>query len=108
LGEAMVTSTSTRLFTKASIWPAYERLNARAKHLRGWSDCYGFTLVATGRADAIVEPVMAIWDSAAAQSIIEEAGGRLTDFAGTDTIHASTCVASNGVIHAELLDAIKG
>jgi histidinol phosphatase-like enzyme (inositol monophosphatase family) len=108
LGDAMVTTTSTGQFSKASMWPAWERINASSRHSRGWSDCYGFTLVATGRADAIVEPIMALWDSAAAQAIIEEAGGRLTDFAGNDTVHAPTCVASNGLLHDELLRVIRG
>jgi histidinol phosphatase-like enzyme (inositol monophosphatase family) len=108
LGDAMVTTTSTGQFTKASMWPAWERINVSSRHTRGWSDCYGFTLVATGRADAIVEPIMALWDSAAAQAIIEEAGGVLTDFSGKPTVHAPTCVASNGLVHEELLRVIRG
>jgi histidinol phosphatase-like enzyme (inositol monophosphatase family) len=72
-------------------------------HLRTWGDGYGYALVATGRADAMVDPEVAVYDVAAMPVIMAEAGGRFTDVAGrTGATHGSG-VASNGRIHDGLL-----
>ena len=59
--------------------------------------------VACGRADAYIGPHLNAWDIAAGKIIIEEACGRLTDFAGTDSLETGNCVASNGLLHGEIL-----
>lgn len=80
----------------------------RARMVRTWGDCYGHALVATGRAEAMVEPVMHVWDCAALQPILEEAGGRCTDWSGAATIHSGNLIGSNGRVHGELLGLIAG
>lgn len=70
---------------------------------RGWSDGYGYLLVAAGRAEVALDPEMSLWDVAALKPIIEEAGGRFTNFAGGTSIHSTTALASNGHVHDELL-----
>jgi histidinol phosphatase-like enzyme (inositol monophosphatase family) len=70
--------------------------------LRTWGDCYGYLLVASGRIEAMLDPVMNHWDVAALWPIIREAGGRLTTWAGQDTV-GNSAIASNGTVHAELL-----
>ena len=65
---------------------------------RTWGDCFGYLLVATGRAEAMLDPVMNPWDAAALQPIIEEAGGRFTDWSGTSTAFGGSVVATNGAL----------
>ena len=76
--------------------------------MRGWSDCYAYALVATGRVDAAFDPVMKPWDCAPFATILEEAGGRFTDWAGRATIHGGDAVASNGLLHDALLETLNG
>jgi len=70
-------------------------LERAASLTRTWGDCYGYLLVATGRADVMVDPVMNVWDAAALQPIMEEAGGTYCDWTGKPTIHAGEGIGSN-------------
>lgn len=70
---------------------------------RTWGDCYGYLLVATGRAEAMVDPDMHVWDAAAMQPILQEAGGTFTDWQGKPTIHSEEGVATNGLVLEEVL-----
>lgn len=78
-------------------------LRARAKLHRGWGDCYGHFLVATGRAEAMVDPIVSIWDVAPMAIILPEAGGRFTAFSGRDSVAENSGISSNGKVHAEIL-----
>jgi histidinol-phosphatase len=74
---------------------------------RTWGDAYGYALVATGRAEAMIDPLASPWDVAPMAVIIPEAGGTFTTFSGergTDIWRTGSGVASNGRIHDELLD----
>jgi histidinol-phosphatase len=75
---------------------------------RTWGDGYGYLLVATGRAEAMVDPLMNRWDAAAVETVVVEAGGRFTDWAGRSCIDSGDGVATNGVVHAELLALLGG
>jgi fructose-1,6-bisphosphatase/inositol monophosphatase family enzyme len=86
---------------------AYERLAARTQLQRTWADCYGYALVATGRAEVALDPVMNVWDCAALLPIVEEAGGRFTDWQGRRTIWSGEAVATNGALHAEVLALLR-
>jgi histidinol-phosphatase len=80
---------------------------ARAWHVRGFGDFWAHMLVAEGAVDAAVDAVGVVaWDLAAVQVVVEEAGGRFTDFAGVDRFDGGTGVSSNGLLHEELLTAI--
>ena len=74
---------------------------------RTWGDCYGYLLVATGRAELMVDPILNLWDTAALMPILEESGGMLTDFQGEKTIFAGEAVATNGQLQAEVLARIS-
>ena len=74
---------------------------------RTWGDAYGYLLVATGRADAMMDPIMNLWDSAPLKPIIEEAGGHFTDFTGEPTVLGANTLASNGLLHEALLELAK-
>ncbi len=81
----------------------WEALSSAARMVRTWGDCYGYVLVATGRADVMVDPIAELWDIAAVKPIIEEAGGRFTDYAGQATIESRCGIATNGILHEEVL-----
>jgi histidinol phosphatase-like enzyme (inositol monophosphatase family) len=82
---------------------AYDRLQAAARLSRSWGDCYGYLMVATGRAEVMVDPVVAIWDIAPLLPILEEAGGTFTDWQGRRTIHSGQGLATNGRVFDEVL-----
>jgi histidinol-phosphatase len=74
---------------------------------RTWGDAYGYALVATGRAEAMIDPLANPWDVAPVAVIIPEAGGTYTTFSGTagpDAWRTGSGVATNGAVHSELLD----
>jgi histidinol-phosphatase len=70
---------------------------------RGFGDYWGHLLVARGAAEICMEPSLAIWDFAALVPIIEEAGGRVTDFAGRPPTHRGSVLSTNGILHDEVL-----
>jgi myo-inositol-1(or 4)-monophosphatase len=73
---------------------------------RGWGDCYGHCLVATGRADVMLDPVMNPWDVAALVPILQESGGRLSDWTGVIRVDGGDVVSTNGHLHEAVLDAL--
>jgi histidinol phosphatase-like enzyme (inositol monophosphatase family) len=101
LGDALLVVTDERAARARSA--AYERLAGRTAMQRTWADCYGYALVATGRADLALDPAMNVWDCAALLPVIEEAGGRFTDWRGRRTIRGGEAVATNGTLHDETL-----
>ena len=86
---------------------AAEELQRRVKSSRTWGDCYGYVLVATGRADVMLDPVMNVWDCAALLPVIEEAGGTFTDWRGARTITGGNAIATNGVLFDEVMGIVS-
>ncbi|MGH7562713.1 MAG: inositol monophosphatase family protein [Gemmatimonadales bacterium] len=82
------------------------RLLASAGIARTWGDCYGYLLVATGRAEAMVDLRMGDWDSACLLPIIEEAGGVFTDLTGRRTAFGGSAVATNAALAVAVRDAL--
>ncbi len=72
---------------------------------RTWGDCYGHLLVATGRAECMLDPVMNVWDCAALLPVLEEAGGTFSDWRGARTIRGGNAISTNG--NAALSSAIR-
>ena len=80
---------------------------ARADRIRGYGDFYHYHLLASGRIDAVVESDVNILDVAALSLIVAEAGGHFTDLEGADVdLHTTSVLATNGVLHAPILDAL--
>jgi histidinol-phosphatase len=79
------------------------QLQKVARLTRTWGDGYGYLMVATGRAEVMIDPIVNLWDAAALQNVIEEAGGRFTDWQGNPTIHAGEAIATNGLVTEEVL-----
>jgi len=82
--------------------PGFERLLDTAWRDRGFGDFWGYTLVAEGAADVMVEVELSIWDIAAPAVLVEEAGGRVTDFSGRRILDGGTTLATNGRLHAQV------
>jgi histidinol phosphatase-like enzyme (inositol monophosphatase family) len=80
-----------------------DRLLKSTSFCRSWADAYGYMLVATGRADVMLDPIMNLWDTAPLKPIIEEAGGRFSDLDGNPTIHNPSALATNGLLHPAIL-----
>jgi histidinol-phosphatase len=95
------------IFRKAGRWDGFERLVWASGRQRGFGDYFGHTFVARGQAEAMVELDLKPWDLAAVKIIIEEAGGRLTDFTGAATIYGGDAIASNGLVHDEILKLLR-
>ena len=82
---------------------------SRAWHARGFGDFWAHMLVAEGAVDGAIDATgVSEWDLAAVQVIVEEAGGRFTDYAGEVRIDGRGAVTSNGLLHDELLRAVAG
>jgi len=73
---------------------------------RGFGDCFGHVLVATGQVEAMLDPVVKPYDVAAIKICVEEAGGRFTDLKGRSTIYGGNALSSNGLVHPRILKAI--
>lgn len=83
-------------------------LQQKSRISRTWGDAYGYLLVATGRAEVMVDPEMSLWDVAALLPIIEEAGGSFSDWNGKKTVHSGEAVATNGLLHEVILAETRG
>lgn len=104
IGDALLCDGSA-ITTSRSRWgDAWMSLRGDAGVARGWGDCYGHLLVACGRAEAMFDPIVNIWDVAPMGVILPEAGGRFTSLDGSERIDSGNGISSNGILH----DAILG
>jgi histidinol-phosphatase len=85
----------------------FHQLVKKVKYIRGWGDCYGYYLVATGYADIKIDPIMNLWDTAALIPIINGAGGRITDYHGGDPITGNSIIATSTNIHDEVVKILN-
>lgn len=102
LSAATVLTTDERFPHAPERHNAWAALAAQARLSRSWGDCFGYLLVATGRAEAMMDPAMSAWDSAALQPVIEEAGGVFTDWDGEATAFGGSAVATNRTLAGEV------
>ncbi|MDQ3982467.1 MAG: histidinol phosphatase [Actinomycetota bacterium] len=86
---------------------AFAGLVERANRNRGLGDFWGHVLVARGAAHVMVEPDLAVWDLAALQPILSEAGGKITDLDGKPWTERGGCVTTNGVLHEEVVTLLN-
>ena len=107
LGDALLLCTNFRECARRGFGRAAALLQARARSCRTWGDCYGYVLVATGRADVMLDPVMNLWDCAPLLPILEEAGGTFTDWNGVGTIDGGNSIATNGLLFDEVMALVE-
>jgi histidinol-phosphatase len=107
LGNAAVLATDVTAMAAFGREAAYAGLRDRTRLHRTWGDCYGHALVATGRAEVMLDPIMNIWDTAALMPIVEEAGGTFTDWSGRRTYLAPEAVSTNGVLFERVREVLR-
>jgi histidinol phosphatase-like enzyme (inositol monophosphatase family) len=98
LEAATVLTTDDRFPHSDSRRSAWGRLAGSASVARTWGDCYGYLMVATGRAEVMLDDIVSAWDAACMQPIIEEAGGVFTDFRGVRTPFNGCTIATNAAL----------
>jgi len=96
--SATVLTTDERFTRTPDYRPGWTRLAEAAAISRSWGDCYGYLLVATGRAEVMVDGVVRPWDTAALFAAITEAGGAFTDFTGAPTAFGGSAIATNAAL----------
>lgn len=102
LDHALILATDVENIEKQNLTAGWNRVRSRAGMVRTWGDCYGHALVATGRAEAMFDPVMSVWDAAALRPIIEEAGGVFTDWRGNTTHDGGSAVSTNAALARDI------
>lgn len=108
LSRATVLTTDTTAFLDPALSAGWEELARRAELSRTWGDCYGHALVATGRAEVMVDPVLSPWDAAPFVPILTEAAGRFTDLEGNPGALGGSGVSTNGILHREVMEILSG
>jgi len=109
LHEVVLCATDPIMFQEPLLRQAFERVAARARAVRFGGDCYTPCLVAAGCADLVVEAQLKPWDVQALVPIVEGAGGIITDWSGGPAWQADRVViASNAVLHAQVLETLSG
>ena len=107
LEDAVILCSDLNTFAEYGRAAQWHKLVEATYVQRTWGDAYGYALVATGRADFMADPVMALWDIAPMQVILQEAGGTLTDWQGDATIYHEECIATNSHLLADVLNLIN-
>lgn len=107
LSEALLLATDFGSCESHGFGRAAEALQRKVSARRTWGDCYGHILVATGRADVMLDPVMNVWDCAALLPILEEAGGTFTNWQGRRTIHGGNAVSTNSSLYDQVIETIR-
>jgi histidinol phosphatase-like enzyme (inositol monophosphatase family) len=103
LGDSLLLSTDVEGMARYGRAAAYRRLAAATKMQRTWGDAYGYVLVATGRAEVMLDPIVSVWDCAALAPVLREAGGTCTDWRGVSTINGGELLGTNGLVLNQVL-----
>jgi len=106
LDDAMLSYASLSGWESRGLGEAFGALARRCWRTRALGDFWSHVLVAEGAVDLAVEPEVSLWDLAPLKIIVEEAGGRFTDLAGTPTDEGGNAVSTNGLLHDEVLAAL--
>lgn len=108
LGQARLLHGGLKTIYKHGRGAAFERLRNGCKSDRSWCDAYAYALVATGRSEIALDPIMSLWDVAALVPILSEAGGRITDWSGGAANLHREAIATNGRLHDQVIAAVAG
>jgi histidinol-phosphatase len=103
MDEAFLIHSALNILRAAGYWQGFERLVDATARQRGFGDYLGYCMVAAGQAEIYAEADLKAWDVAPMKILIEEAGGRLTDFSGKPDIYTGSVVATNGLLHDQVL-----
>jgi histidinol-phosphatase len=107
LSDAVISTTDFRDMYRTGKGAAFDELSNRARMVRGWGDAYGYTLVASGRIDVMLDALMSPWDCAALVPILKEAGATFTDWTGQTSIYGGNAFSTNGHLFEEVMQVIQ-
>lgn len=107
LDRSIVAFTDAKSFEKYGRNEEWDRIRERAGSCKGWSDAYGHALVATGRAELMLDPELNAWDCAPFIPILREAGGFFGDWSGNETIYANEGISTTKTLLPEVLRLIE-
>ena len=108
LNRAVATFSDVANFAKCGRSEAWERIQQATYYRAGWGDAYGYLLVATGRVELMLDPVMNAWDCAPFPPILKESGGYFGDWQGHSTIYGDEALATTQALLPEVLALIRG
>jgi histidinol-phosphatase len=108
LDRAMVAFTDAGSFSRYGRTDAWERIKRATYFQTGWGDAYGHCLVATGRVELMLDPVMNVWDCAPFPPILKEAGGFFGDWQGKETIYGNEAISTTEALLPDVLELIRG
>lgn len=103
LADAVFVTSERAAFDERNAAAAYASMEAAARLTRTWGDAYGYLLLATGRAEVMIDALLSVWDAAAVLPVVTEAGGTFTDWQGNSTIYAGEAIGTNTHVAAEAL-----
>jgi histidinol-phosphatase len=106
--EATLSLGELRGLFAPAVAPRTLKLATSAASSRCYGDLAGCAMVLTGRAEAWVEAGVQVWDLAPLKILVEEAGGKFTDFSGNPTVESGNAIATNGALHAHVLGMLSG
>jgi histidinol phosphatase-like enzyme (inositol monophosphatase family) len=106
-GAAVLTTDLEEILKRPGLDRAWEDLVRDTSISRTWGDCYGHALVATGRAEVMIDPILSPWDSAPFVPILKEAGGIFTDLEGTAEGTLLSGLSTNGLLHQAILERLQ-
>lgn len=106
LDRALVVHTNTTSFLQQGKGKRWERVQAATGYRAGWGDAYGYLLVATGRAEIMLDPIMNPWDCGPFPVILAEAGGYFGDWQGNVTSYGGEAAATNGALKNPVLELL--
>lgn len=103
LADGLFLTSQVDSFAERGALEAYHELERTAYITRTWGDAYGYLLVATGRAEVMVDPIVNAWDTAAIGPVVEEAGGAFVNWQGRPTTHSGEAIGCNRHVLDEVL-----
>ena len=107
LSEAVISCTDPYNFERYNRSREWQKLMQASFYRVGWTDAYGHALVATGRIECMLDPIMSPWDCGPFPVILREAGGYFGDWSGNETIYASEGLGTTQALLPEVLELIR-
>lgn len=107
LSDAIVLTTDQQSVAKYQNGAAFADLLGKTKFCRTWGDCFGYYLVATGKADIMLDPILNPWDIMALVPVLRGAGAVITDWHGGNPAKGESCIASNPDLHESVLQTLN-
>ncbi len=108
LSQGCVTFTDVASFEPHGRDPVWQRFQRATTFRAGWGDAYGHALVATGRTELMLDPIVSVWDCGPFPPILREAGGYFGDWSGNVTIHGGEALSTTQALLPEVLQIIEG